>query len=137
MRPLALALLLVVAAACDGAGPEYSGPADYAYTLTVSCFCIPLGPLRVTVLDDAVVDVVALDAPDGSEGHPEFEDAIRDAALTLAELSELAARAEREAAEVRVEYDPVRGYPTLLSIDWHAGIADDEVYYTATDYEAR
>lgn len=135
MRAFVLLPLLALAA-CDS-GPEYSGPADYAYTLTVSCFCLPLGPLRVTVFDDAVVDVVALAAPEGAKDDPQFQESIERAALTLAELSALAERAEREADEVFVEYHPVFGFPTQLSIDWSREIADEEVAYTVTDYEAR
>ena len=128
---------LVAVAACDAAAPAYAGPADYAYTLTVSCFCVPLGPLRVTVYEDAVVDVTALDPPKGAEDDPRFQERAENAALTLAELTALAERAVREADDVRVEYDPVYGFPTSLSIDWSALIADEEVAYTVSDYEER
>ena len=134
-RVAALVSFLAVAA-CD-AGPTYAGPADYAFTLTVSCFCVPLGPLRVAVYEDAVVDVTALDPPKGAEDDPRFQERADAAALTLAELTALAERAEREADDVRVEYDPVRGFPTSLSIDWSALIADEEIAYTVSDYEER
>ena len=136
MRAAALLSLLAVAA-CDSAGPEYAGPADYAYTLTVSCFCLPLGPLRVTVYEDAVADVTALDPPRGAEDDPRFQERADAAALTLADLTALAERAEREADDVRVEYDPVHGFPTSLSIDWSEEVADEEVAYTVSDYEER
>ena len=134
MRALALVSLLAVAA-CDAADPGYTGPADYAYTLTVSCFCLPLGPLRVTVYEGAVVDVAALDPPRGAGDDPRFQERAEGAALTLAELTALAERAEREADHVRVEYHPVYGFPTRLSIDWSEVMADEEIGYTVSDYE--
>ena len=133
MRALALASLLLIAG-CDAfeSGPSYTGPVDYAYTLTVRCFCLNASPVRVTVADGAVVGVEALSNP---ENVP--QDQIDDLGLTLSELTALAARAERDADDVTVRYDRRYGYPTQLDIDWDTGVSDEEVSYTATDFEAR
>ena len=129
---LFLALLALAGCDSDARRLAYTGPADYAFTLRVSCFCVFTGPIRVTVDDGAVVSAVALEDP---EGVP--QEVIDQTALTLYELTELANRAAREADDVSVQYDPAYGFPTELSIDWIAEAADDEATYTATDFEPR
>jgi hypothetical protein len=131
MRLSLLAALVVSLGGCSAfgdEGPRYTGPDDYAYTLTVTCYCILPGPLRVTVRDGEVAGAERLaetDLPD-AEGE----------GTTLADLTALARRALREADRVDVTYDPTYGYPTDLYIDWDEGIADEEVGYTVTDFEA-
>ena len=130
--PILSALLLVAGCDSNARTPAYTGPADYAYTLRVVCYCVYTGPVRVTVTDGAVVSAVALEDP---EGVPQA--LVDEIALTLAELTALAARAEREADAVSVRVDPVYGFPTELSVDWLAEAADDEATYTATDFVPR
>ena len=60
--PLRIALL-TTAIALSGCSlfeshPDYSGPSDYAFTLTVGCFCPNIGPLRITVANNTVVDAM-------------------------------------------------------------------------------
>ena len=128
-----LPLAVLAAAGCDSDArtPGYTGPADYAYTLRVVCYCVYTGPVRVTVTDGAVASAVALEEPGGVP-----QALVDEIALTLAELTALTARAEREADDVSVRFDPTYGFPTELSVDWIAEAADDEATYYATDYVA-
>jgi hypothetical protein len=133
VRSLAILALASSIAACSlfDQHPTYSGPDDYAYTLNVGCFCPYVGPLRITVQDDAVVDVRQLD-PREDQGN--VETLINEWARTLAELEAEVDRARREADKVEVEYDPVFGFPTSISIDWIRDAVDDEISYTVSDY---
>lgn len=134
MRASLLALVLLAVGGCDAFGAEraYTGPDSYAYTLTESCFCVYVGPVRVTVTDGEIESVRALG---DTQGVPQEQiDAV---GQTLAELTALAGRAEREADDVTARYDPTHGFPTRLDIDWLRDAVDDEVTYTATDFQAR
>ena len=115
--------------------PDYTGPDDYAFTLTVGCFCPYVGPLRITVENSEVVDVRQLDPVDG--GPENVQPWIEEQAMTLEELDALVDRARREADKVEVEYDPTYGFPTDVSIDWYRDAVDDEIGYTVRDFEAR
>ena len=133
--PYSLSLLVLLAAlsgcSLTDSRPDYTGPTDYAYTLRVSCFCIPIGPLRISVLNDTVVDVRQLE-PQSSEGT--VDDWINELAMTLDELDALVDCALREAADVQVTYDPTYGFPSEVSIDWIEDAVDDEISYTVTEY---
>lgn len=132
---LLLTLASVVLGGCSLFGDDegYSGPDDYAYTLHVGCFCVVTGPLHITVRDGEVTDVELLEPSE--DAPPPSEEEIAERALTLVELSDLAARARREADDVDVRYDPTYGHPIELSIDWRSNATDDEFTYTASDYE--
>ena len=134
LRTFLFSLVLLAAGGCDtdGIDPTYTGPDSYAYTLTQSCFCVYSGPLRITVADGDIVSVVALSDPQGTP-----QDQIEALGKTLPELTALAERAEEEADEVTATYDPTYGFPTRLDIDWIREAVDDEVTFTATDFEAR
>ena len=130
---LVAATLILSGCSLFDSNPDYTGPADYAFTLRVGCFCPYAGPLRITVNEDEVVDVRQLDPQDG-EGN--VDDWIEQQAMTLAELDALVDRAHREADDVTVEYDPTYGFPTDVYIDWIKDAVDDEIGYTVTDYVA-
>ena len=130
--------VLVLLSGCsfvEGDGPGYRGPDDYAYTLSVGCFCWFRSPLRITVEDGAVVDVEIVEPPD--DASSDADPIVAQWSLTLRELTALVRRAEREAAQADVSYDAAYGFPTTAYIDWNRGIADDEVSYRVTDFEPR
>jgi transposase len=43
----------------------------------------------------------------------------------------------RNAARLNATYDPVRGFPTSISIDYIALAVDDEISYTIRDFHVR
>ena len=132
MKPALLPVLSSALAACSAfdSGPEYSGPDDYAYTLRVPCFCLVTGPLRVTVRDGEVTDVVPLGAL--HLDAPYVQATVEERALTLVELSDLVRRARH--APYEVEVGPAYGYPTDVSIDPERNATDDEVGYSVRDF---
>ncbi len=98
------------------------GPDAYTMTQSRSCFCPRevTGPFEVTVRDGEVASV----ALDGASVPT-------DRARSVEALFDLIADAHaRDAAEVRVSYDPALGYPTEVWIDYDRQMADEETGYT-------
>lgn len=112
--------------------PEYSGPSDYAYTLSVGCFCLVTGPLRITVQGGVVTRVEELSVRESDD--PVVDDILAERSITLVELGALVRRARLTADAVEVEYDPTYGFPASVSIDYERNATDDEIRYTVTDY---
>lgn len=103
---------------------EARGPADYAMTQSRSCFCPRdvTGPFEVAVRDGAITSVTF----DGASVPT-------DRAQSVDALFDLIADAyARDAAEVRVRYDPALGYPTEIWIDYDRQMADEETGYTVS-----
>jgi len=112
---------------------SYTGPDDYAYTLSVSCFCIVTGPIRITVENGVLVDAVALD-PSFLQENPNADAEIRERAITLVELVDRVRDAQRTADGFEADYDPTYGFPVVASIDYDKRATDDEVTYRVRDY---
>ena len=97
---------------------------DYQYTGERFCFCLPEGPVSVTVVSDQVtsVRVVATGAQLPTAGW-----------YTVQQLFDLAQDYfGEEDKSVRVEYDPVLGYPTLINVTCTM-IADCDVRIEVND----
>lgn len=104
----------------------------YEYLFSNSCECLPetSGPIIVTVFNG---DVAAVRRPAGSnlpdrDGGP--QPTVEDLFATVQEAI------DEQAASITVEYDAELGYPTQITIDWDATMADEETYYEASDLEA-
>ncbi len=108
---------------------EKRGPPSYSYDYQAICFCIDsvLRPVRISVTDGAVSQVVFRDtqemvASEGLDGYPTVEglfDVVRDAIA-------------RNAHSIEVSYDALFGYPTEVSIDYQQNIADEEFGFRAS-----
>lgn len=101
----------------------------YRLTLQRSCFCPSpdyTGPFDVTVRD-GVIEAVRLSG--------ERVDAER--GMTVRALFDLIEEAyDRGAEVVRVTFDPEVGVPTEVYIDYSSQMADEEISYTVTGFEA-
>ena len=110
---------------------------SYAYTLHVSCFCPDAGvPVRVTVENGKVADAVYGDDSAGGKGSgaKEGDPAPDYWRLTINEIiAEL--NAATNAENVRVVWPEEQDYPSEVSIDQSAQIADEEIGYTISDVE--
>ncbi|HLO83808.1 MAG TPA: DUF6174 domain-containing protein [Nostocaceae cyanobacterium] len=105
---------------------------NYRYTLSRSCFCTPeaRGPVVVEVRNGVTTSVtsVATGQPVDPElfkqydSVPELFGVIKDAIA-------------RKASSLTVQYEPKFGYPTQISIDYSAQIADEELYLTVENFE--
>jgi hypothetical protein len=146
-RRVGVAAMLLVCANLSGCGGSSSAPVQtlreaaalhwqqaglvsYRYTLRRVCFCLPEGPMQITVQGGVVSSIV--DTISGLPVNPSWLGQLGtiDSLLTLAE------QAERTAAVMSAHYDPTWGYPTDLYIDWLAAVADDETSYQITAFVA-
>jgi hypothetical protein len=109
---------------------QQAGLTSYRYTLRRVCFCLPEGPMQITVQGGVVSSIV--DTISGLPVNPSWLGHLG----TIDSLLALAAQAERTAAVMSAHYDPTWGYPTDLYIDWLAAVADDEISYQITAFVA-
>ena len=105
---------------------------DYAYTLQVSCFCPDAGvPIRVTVQDGEVAEAAYAEkgaAFQEGDPAPEYWE------LTINDIiDEL--NAATDAENVQVEWPDGQDYPSSVSIDQSAQIADEEIGYTLSSVD--
>jgi len=155
MKKLLIITLALVLAACSAAPTEHLAPptvppvverqrwedagiAHYRFDLTLSCFCASrdMMPLTIEVKDGSVVSMI-----DGSGQAVTSDDIDYEFFLQYATIDDLftkieTAKADPEAGEVTVTYDPTLGYPVDASIDYIELAADDEMYVTVSEFEA-
>jgi uncharacterized protein DUF6174 len=113
---------------------ERARPAAYTITVARWCECTQemSGPVVVSVRDGIVesrtyVASAAAVTPPYADLFPSIDG--------LFERIDDARR--RRAASVDVTYDPVFGFPTVISIDYDRVMVDDELTYRATDFRPR
>jgi len=142
LRPLVGLILALSMAACSNPFSasdeledarekwEDQGIDSYRITVRESCFCpIELGgPFVVTVVRGRIASVVY--AGEGADVVPDER-----IPLTVDELFDTVETAGREAAKVEAEYDPTYGFPATIFVDRIQNAVDDEVYYSATDFQ--
>ena len=98
------------------------GLTDYTFDVVRICYCQFVADVRVTVKDGVITGVTEL-----------ASEVARDPELfrTIDGLFDLVQDAyARDAHEVQVEFDPGRGYPTRIWIDYVQMMADEEVGFT-------
>jgi hypothetical protein len=105
------------------------GNLNYHFTVRKSCFCIPQGPVEVTVRAGSVFSAKLLDTG-ASLGAAQL--------AGLPTLADLFAQADsayiQGAAAIQFTANPVHGFLEQLFIDYSAITADDEVSYSITDF---
>jgi hypothetical protein len=95
---------------------------DYTFDVTKVCYWLCMGDVRVTVKDGVITGVTEL-ASEVARDPDTFR--------TINGLFDLVQDAyNRNAHEVQVEFDPSRGYPTQIWIDYVRMIADEEMGFT-------
>ena len=101
---------------------EAQGLRDYTFDVRRVCYCQFMGDVRVTVKGGVITGVTELASEVAHD--PEFFRAIN----SLFDLVQDAD--ERDAHEIQVEFDPGRGYPTRIWIDYVEMMADEEMGFT-------
>lgn len=95
---------------------------DYTFDVSRVCHCQFVGDVRVTVKDGVITGVTELASEVAREP---------DTFRTIDGLFDLVQDAyDRDAHEVRVEFDSGRGYPTRIWIDYVQMMADEEMDFT-------
>lgn len=100
----------------------------YIYTLQRSCFCPPESrkPMRVRVKEGTIEQVMLV--PENITKPVTYQ-----GARSVASLFALIESAiTTNAASIKVIYDAKYGYPTTITIDKDARMADEEIYYKAS-----
>lgn len=131
--------------ACGGLGPRDAqraeleanrerwsslGPSSYTYALRRACFCGGeyIGPVRVTVVSDTVVERAYVES-----GEP-VPAVAGEAFPTVDGLFEFLIRVFDDGADqIDVTYDPRLGVPMEISIDFLEGAIDDELGIYVTE----
>ena len=95
---------------------------DYRFDVSKVCYCQFVGDVRVTVINGVITGVTEIASevardPDGYPTIDGFFDLVQDAY-------------DRDAYEVQVEFDPDRGYPTRIWIDYVEMMMDEEMGFT-------
>jgi hypothetical protein len=108
-------------------------PRDYAYTLTLACYCVDAGePLRITVSGGGATDAVYLtDSAAGPAGTP-AEDRMR---VTINDI--IGAANDPAYGLVSISWPAGQAYPSGVRLDPIKDAIDDEVGYTLSDVEVR
>ena len=95
---------------------------DYTFDVTKVCYWLCMGDVRVTVKDGVITGVTEL-ASEVARDPETFR--------TIDGLFDLVQDAyDRDAHEVQVDFDPGRGYPTRIWIDYVEMMADEEMGFT-------
>ena len=95
---------------------------DYTFDVVRNCYCLGRADVRVTVKGGVITSVTELASEVAHD--PEFF-------RTIDGLFDLVQDAyDRDAHEVQVEFDPGRGYPTRIWIDYVQTMADEEMGFT-------
>ena len=95
---------------------------DYTFDVVRNCYCLGRADVRVIVKDGVITGVTEL-ASEIARDPETFR--------TINSLFDLVQDAyERDAHEIQVEFDPGRGYPTRIWIDYVEMMADEEMGFT-------
>jgi hypothetical protein len=100
----------------------------YAFTLQRACFCGNVHPLYVLVLSDTVAGV--LDLETGATVDRRLGETV-EGLFTFIQNA-----IDRPAHLIRAKYDAAKGFPTEIDYDGAAQIADDEIFFRASDVHA-
>jgi hypothetical protein len=146
MKKLLLLTLIFILAACSAGGSDLarnqskwtdSNITHYRMELSISCFCAfrDQMPLTVEVRDGQIVALTTADGTPVLDTDPNYEFFAPRATIDLlfAEIE----KATSEGAEVvTVTYDATYGFPAEIAIDISQQMADEEMYYSITSFEA-
>jgi hypothetical protein len=148
MKKIILLTLSLLLAACSfgpSSGSEFdknkavwdnANISHYRYVLSVSCFCVFMDdmPVTIEVENDQVVSITSVK---GTLIDPTNEVLYPVVApyATIEDLFGQLKSALQDADEVSVVYDTTYGYPSSIAIDQIKEAVDDEMYLTVESFE--
>lgn len=147
MNKLVLITLALVLAACtaapnDPATPlqtwQDAGISHYRFNLHLSCFCVFIDqmPLTIEVKDGEVVSVIDAKGQTLASDDVNYEFFLQYGTIDRIFEKIESAQADPEAGDVIVTYDPSLGFPVDAAIDYIELAADDEIYLTISGFES-
>jgi hypothetical protein len=120
--------------ALDAARQQWTAQSVTAYSFTWArtCFCYEdvTRPTRIDVLDGQIANAFFVD-----DGEPVTEATRRLLGTVDTTFDELQGAIDRNASQLRQEFDETRGFPTKVFIDYSERIADDEMAFQLSDLE--
>lgn len=105
------------------------GPATYAYSVRINCFCIERPDVRVTVVNGVVTSVRRVGSLE--EMPAESRDYF---GPMLALFGLVADGLERHPYWMRATYDPSTGFPVDVFFDFERRYADEEWGFSVLDF---
>jgi len=146
MKKLLLLTLAFVLVACAAGGSELSRNREnwqdanithYRFSINISCFCAfrDQMPLTVEVRDGQIVHMATVDGTLVLDTEQNYEFYAPHATIDLL-FAELDAAVNDGADSITVTYDATYGFPTEIAIDYSQEIADEEMYYSISGFEA-
>jgi len=146
MKKIILVTLIFILAACSAGGSELSrnqqkwqdaNITHYRFELSIGCFCVfrDQMPLTVEVRDGQIVHMAAVDGTLVLDTDQNYEFYAPHATIDLL-FAEIDAAVKDGADSVTVTYDATYGFPTEIAIDQSQEIADEEMYYSISGFEA-
>ncbi|WP_341529713.1 DUF6174 domain-containing protein [Nostoc sp. UHCC 0302] len=104
---------------------------NYDYTYTNGCFCVEeaRGPVVIQVRNGKTTSVTFKGQP---VSNPEFFQKYDTVRKLFNVINQAIAH---RAYKVDVQYDPTFGYPTQITIDKDAQLADEEIYIGISDFK--
>ncbi len=136
--------LLTLGTACSRSGDDHGLgtarmrwvnqlPSSYSFTWTQSCDCLSdmTRPIRITVASGQITSAVFADDQQ-VVGEP-----IRRNLQTIdGVFDEIQAALDQDAEEVTVDFDPTRGYPRSVFVDYSRQVADEELILQISNFTA-
>lgn len=146
MKKIILITLLFVLAACSAGGSELSrnqqkwtdaNITHYRFALNIGCFCAfrDQMPLTVEVQDGQIVHMAAADGTLVLDTDQNYAFYAPHATIDLL-FADIDAAINDGADSVTVTYDATYGFPAEIAIDQSQEIADEEMYYSISGFEA-
>ena len=146
MKKIILITLIFMLAACSAGGSELSrnqqkwqdaNITHYRFELSIGCFCAfrDQMPLTVEVRDGQIVHMATVDGTLVLDTDQNYEFYAPHATIDLL-FAEIDAAVNDGADSVTVTYDAAYGFPTEIAIDPSQEIADEEMYYSISGFEA-
>lgn len=146
MKKLLLLTLIFVLAACSAGGSDLSrnqskwtdaNITHYRMQLNISCFCAfrDQMPLTVEVRDGQIVSLTAADGSEVLDTDANYQYFAPHATIDLL-FAELESAVNDGADSVTVTYDTTYGFPAEIAIDFSQQMADEEMHYSITSFEA-
>ena len=146
MKKIILITLIFILAACSAGGSELSRNQEkwqdanithYRFELSIGCFCAfrDQMPLTIEVRDGQIVHMATVDGTLVLDTDQNYEFYAPHATIDLL-FAEINSAVNEGADSVTVTYDATYGFPTEIAIDPSQEIADEEMYYSISGFEA-
>lgn len=139
-------IFIFVFTACSSGGSDLSrnqrkwadaNITHYRMELNISCFCAFRNqmPLTVEVNDGQIVSLTTADGTQVLDTDANYQFFAPHATIDLL-FAELETAVNEGADSITVTYDPAYGFPTEIAIDISQQMADEEMYYSITNFAA-